>query len=63
VLHAVLRLLLDRGAEIEVKDIDNWTALHLAASNGHLEVAKLLLDLSTLCQMKHHRAVLHLLIL
>jgi ankyrin repeat protein len=43
-LYDVVRLLLDRGVEIEVKDTDNWTALHYAARNGHLEVIKLLLN-------------------
>jgi ankyrin repeat protein len=40
----VLRLLLDRGAEIETKATDNSTALHDAAQNGCLEVVRLLLN-------------------
>jgi ankyrin repeat protein len=36
-------MLLNRGPGIEAKTTDNVTALHCAASNGHVEVAKLLL--------------------
>ena len=39
-----MKLLLDRGAEIEAKDNYSSTALHLAATGGHAEVVKLLLD-------------------
>lgn len=38
------KLPLDWGADIEAKDKDNKTPLHLAACNRHVEVVKLLLD-------------------
>jgi ankyrin repeat protein len=34
----MVKLLLDRGADIEAKDSDNRTALHSAALNGNVEV-------------------------
>ena len=37
------RLLLDWKADVDVKDGDDWTPLHLAACHGHLEVGKLLI--------------------
>ena len=40
----VARLLLDRGAAVEVKDKDGKTPLMWAAYNGHKAVARLLLD-------------------
>eukprot|EP00913_Durusdinium_trenchii_P009906 g9298.t1 len=38
------RLLLDAGAEKDLKDSGGGTALTAAAMNGHVEVALLLLD-------------------
>jgi ankyrin repeat protein len=40
----VVKLLLDHGADIGAKATDNWTALHYAAQNGHVEVTRLLFD-------------------
>lgn len=42
--HATVRLLLDRGAEINTKDAEESTALHSAVMQGHHEMVKLLLD-------------------
>jgi ankyrin repeat protein len=39
----VVRLLLEKGADVTAKDNIGWTALHRAARNGHEEVVKLLL--------------------
>jgi ankyrin repeat protein len=36
--------LLDAGADPNKFEISDWSALHWAARNGHLEVAKLLLE-------------------
>ncbi|KAK7177745.1 ankyrin repeat protein [Paraphaeosphaeria sporulosa] len=40
----VVRLLLDRGADVNTTDKDNLTALHRAADQGHGEVIRWLLD-------------------
>lgn len=40
---AVVRALLERGANIEAKEGDGSTPLYVAAQNGHVEVVKLLL--------------------
>ena len=39
-----MKMLLDRGASIEAKDMQNNTALHLSAGQGQLRAARLLLD-------------------
>lgn len=41
---ATVRLLLDRGANLEATANGGWTALHLAADMGHEAVIRLLLD-------------------
>lgn len=41
---AVVRLLLNREAEIETKDGDGWTAVHQAAEWEREEVVRLLLE-------------------
>jgi ankyrin repeat protein len=40
----VVRVLLEGGADVERADAYQYTALHAAAWNGHLEVCRLLLD-------------------
>ena len=40
----VTKLLLEEGANIDIKDQNKNTPLHLAASNGHTDIAKLLLE-------------------
>jgi ankyrin repeat protein len=43
--HACIRLLLDRGADVHLRDFpDNATPVHLAASVGDLETLRLLVD-------------------
>ena len=37
----IVELLLKHGADVEVRDGDGWEAIHWAASEGHLDVAKL----------------------
>jgi hypothetical protein len=41
---ASVEKLLAAGADPNVREIDDWTALHWAARNGHLRCAQLLLD-------------------
>ncbi len=40
----IVKLLLDKGADLTAKDSDGCTALHLATDTGCVEVVKLLLD-------------------
>ncbi len=40
----IAKLLLDRGAQVDVLDPDDFTPLHNAAWNGNLEMTELLLD-------------------
>ena len=42
--EAVVKLLLEKGAELETKDNDGWTPLSWAAEKGHEAVVKLLLE-------------------
>ena len=39
----IVKILLDKGAEIHVRDFQDQTALMMASENGHLEVVKVLL--------------------
>lgn len=41
---AMLQLLLDGGADLGVRDIAGYTALHYACSGGHAEAARTLLE-------------------
>ena len=40
----IVKLLLDKEADVNVADKEEWTPLHVASENGHVEVVKLLLD-------------------
>ena len=40
----LMKLLLDKGADIAVASSAQWTLLHAAAQNGHSEIVKFLLD-------------------
>ena len=41
---AICRLLLDKGAQLEAKDVNSHTPLHYAADQGHVEIVRLLCD-------------------
>jgi ankyrin repeat protein len=49
----VVKLLLDKGAEIEAKDSRGQTLLLRAAENGHEAVVKLLLEYGAGVNAKH----------
>ena len=49
----MVKLLLNRGAEIKIKNISNWTALYNAAWNRYLEVVKLLFDRGAEIEVKN----------
>ncbi|KAK1991098.1 putative histone-lysine N-methyltransferase, H3 lysine-9 specific, partial [Colletotrichum falcatum] len=40
----VVKLLVDKGADVTVSNENGWTPLNAASSNGYLEVVKLLVD-------------------
>lgn len=40
----VVRLLIERGADVNQGDNAGWTPLHLAVANGRIETAKMLLE-------------------
>jgi len=39
-----IKNLIKKGADVNVKDEDGWTPLHLACYNGRFDVAKLLIE-------------------
>lgn len=44
ICYRCVKLLLDHGASPNHGDKNNWTALHLAATEGHTECCHLLLE-------------------
>eukprot|EP00026_Physarum_polycephalum_P011596 Phypoly_transcript_11831.p1 GENE.Phypoly_transcript_11831~~Phypoly_transcript_11831.p1 ORF type:complete len:249 (+),score=33.50 Phypoly_transcript_11831:333-1079(+) len=40
----VVKFLVDRGADINARDIENWTALHYSCNNGHVEIVEYLIS-------------------
>jgi ankyrin repeat protein len=48
--EATIRLLLERGANIETRDYRGITALHTAAAFGHEATTRLLLDYGAICE-------------
>lgn len=59
----VITSLIQRGADVNARDKGNWTALHLATRNGHVEAVRVLLDAGaelTVQDSKHGWTPLHL---
>ncbi len=40
----IARMLIDAGADINIKDGDGWTPLHWASNNSQIEITKMLID-------------------
>ena len=40
----IVNLLLKHGANVNAKDNKKWTAMHIACSKGHIEIADLLIQ-------------------
>jgi ankyrin repeat protein len=57
----VVRLIVNRGADINIRDVNNNTALHLAAESGSVDIIQLLLDkeMSVDLTNKHGSTPLH----
>ena len=53
--HKSVELLLENGAQVDLKDNDGWSALMYASLNGHSEVVKLLLENSAQVDLKDNR--------
>jgi hypothetical protein len=43
-LKLIVRMQLEKGADIHMQDYNGWTALHRATENGHEDMVQLLLD-------------------
>lgn len=51
----LVRLLIERGANLQASDKIGFTSLMYAARDGHLEIARLLLDAGARCSAVDHR--------
>jgi hypothetical protein len=47
-----VKLFLDKGADITAAENDRWTAVDSASENGHIEVAKVLLEREPMLQLR-----------
>ncbi|KAK5467499.1 hypothetical protein LTS15_000472 [Exophiala xenobiotica] len=52
--EAIVRVLLERGAELDSKDNIGWTPLSWAARNGHEAVVRVLLEMGAELDSKHN---------
>jgi ankyrin repeat protein len=57
--EAVVNLLLEKEADVDVKNCDGWTALHMAAESGHQTVVRLLLVRGADVDAKNYDGGLH----
>jgi ankyrin repeat protein len=48
----VVKLLVDRGAQMNVQDVDLWSPLYFAAKNGHELVVRFLAEAGAALDLK-----------
>ena len=53
-LEAMMRLLLQRGASINLQDSDGFTALMYAAASGHTTIVQVLLDAKAAASLQNN---------
>ena len=52
-----LKILIQRGADLNAKNDEGWSPLHYAVGENHLEVVKLLLDAGANVNVKENRGI------
>ncbi len=52
-----VRLALNFGADLDAKDNQNWTPLHRASWNNHIEIARLLIDKGADVEAKNNKGL------
>ncbi len=61
--YKTIKLLLDDGAEVNLQDVNGWSALYAAIGRRNTEVVKLLLEHNALVDLKNGKNALTLVLL